>query len=131
MISIEESGAPGGIRTPDLLVRSQTLYPAELRARRNADSVPLDYDTGVSTSTALSGNFIVAISPGLRRIRLLFLPSQFSHSAPKLAGDFVRVLVWCEAHGRADGHANMPRASGTPFGLPQVKQASQANRHYR
>ena len=23
---------PGGIRTPDLLVRSQTLYPAELRA---------------------------------------------------------------------------------------------------
>ena len=26
-------GAPEGIRTPDLLVRSQTLYPAELRAR--------------------------------------------------------------------------------------------------
>jgi hypothetical protein len=30
-----ESGAPGESRTPDLLVRSQTLYPAELRARRN------------------------------------------------------------------------------------------------
>ncbi len=29
-----KGGAPGGIRTPDLLVRSQTLYPAELRARR-------------------------------------------------------------------------------------------------
>ena len=28
------SGAPGGTRTPDLLVRSQLLYPAELRARR-------------------------------------------------------------------------------------------------
>jgi hypothetical protein len=28
-----ESGAPGGTRTPDLLVRSQTLYPTELRAR--------------------------------------------------------------------------------------------------
>ena len=27
-----ESGTPGGIRTPDLLVRSQSLYPAELRA---------------------------------------------------------------------------------------------------
>ena len=27
------SGAPGVIRTLDLLVRSQTLYPAELRAR--------------------------------------------------------------------------------------------------
>jgi hypothetical protein len=26
------NGAPGGTRTPDLLVRSQTLYPAELRA---------------------------------------------------------------------------------------------------
>ena len=25
-------GAPEGIRTPDLLVRSQTLYPAELQA---------------------------------------------------------------------------------------------------
>ena len=25
-------GVPGRIRTPDLLIRSQTLYPAELRA---------------------------------------------------------------------------------------------------
>ena len=31
---IGKSGAPGGTRTPDLLVRSQTLYPTELRARR-------------------------------------------------------------------------------------------------
>jgi hypothetical protein len=28
-----EIGAPGEIRTPDLLVRSQALYPTELRAR--------------------------------------------------------------------------------------------------
>jgi hypothetical protein len=28
-----ESGAPGGTRTPGLLIRSQSLYPAELRAR--------------------------------------------------------------------------------------------------
>jgi hypothetical protein len=28
------TGAPGEIRTPDLLVRSQTLYPTELRARK-------------------------------------------------------------------------------------------------
>ena len=27
-------GAPGKIRTPDLLIRSQTLYPAELPAQR-------------------------------------------------------------------------------------------------
>ena len=29
----EESGAPGGIRTPDRRVRSPVLYPAELQAR--------------------------------------------------------------------------------------------------
>ena len=29
-----ENGALGGSRTPDLLVRSQMLYPAELPARR-------------------------------------------------------------------------------------------------
>jgi hypothetical protein len=28
-----KSGAPGEIRTPDLLLRRQSLYPAELRAR--------------------------------------------------------------------------------------------------
>src|SRR5690606_38000735 len=32
-IVVENSGAPGGTRTPGLLVRSQSLYPAELRAR--------------------------------------------------------------------------------------------------
>jgi hypothetical protein len=32
-ISKNEDGAPGEIRTPDPLVRSQMLYPAELRAR--------------------------------------------------------------------------------------------------
>ena len=29
-----KSGAPGAIRTPDLVLRRHTLYPAELRARR-------------------------------------------------------------------------------------------------
>ena len=32
IVFIEKNGAPGEIRTPGLLVRSQTLYPAELRA---------------------------------------------------------------------------------------------------
>src|SRR5712671_5751263 len=35
----EKSGAPGGTRTPDLLVRSQTLYPTELRAHSNTLNV--------------------------------------------------------------------------------------------
>ena len=32
LIYLHLIGAPGGIRTPDLLIRSQTLYPTELRA---------------------------------------------------------------------------------------------------
>jgi len=42
---IEKNGAPGKSRTCDLLVRSQTLYPAELRAPGNANAVRIDYDT--------------------------------------------------------------------------------------
>ena len=33
IVAVREIGAPGEIRTPDHLVRSQVLYPAELRAR--------------------------------------------------------------------------------------------------
>jgi hypothetical protein len=33
LIEKELSGAPGEIRTPDLMVRSHALYPTELRAR--------------------------------------------------------------------------------------------------
>ena len=32
LVEVKESGAPGEIRTPDLLLRRQPLYPAELRA---------------------------------------------------------------------------------------------------
>src|SRR5947209_18917994 len=32
-VCLEKSGAPGEIRTPDVLLRRQMLYPAELRAR--------------------------------------------------------------------------------------------------
>ncbi|SPF49327.1 hypothetical protein SBA4_4040009 [Candidatus Sulfopaludibacter sp. SbA4] len=38
------SGAPGQIRTADLLVRSQTLYPTELRALAG-NLTPLMYPT--------------------------------------------------------------------------------------
>jgi hypothetical protein len=33
LVRAMDTGAPGETRTPDPLVRSQTLYPAELRAR--------------------------------------------------------------------------------------------------
>jgi hypothetical protein len=32
------NGAPGVIRTPDLLIRSQSLYPAELRAHKKSSA---------------------------------------------------------------------------------------------
>ena len=34
---LNKDGAPGEIRTPDRLVRSQVLYPTELRAREAAN----------------------------------------------------------------------------------------------
>jgi hypothetical protein len=42
-----KNGAPERSRTSDLLVRSQTLYPAELRARRDAAVTLIDYDTAL------------------------------------------------------------------------------------
>ena len=38
LFSVSLFGEPGGIRTHDLLIRSQTLYPAELRAHMLFDS---------------------------------------------------------------------------------------------
>ena len=35
--TISENGVPREIRTPDLLIRSQTLYPAELWAHNGAE----------------------------------------------------------------------------------------------
>ena len=35
--SVRIPGAPGEIRTPDLLIRSQTLYPTELRAQKGVN----------------------------------------------------------------------------------------------
>ena len=44
---VEKDGAPGETRTPDLLVRSQSLYPTELRARTSQCSgVPIIKSTG-------------------------------------------------------------------------------------
>ena len=43
MYRLRRTGAPGGTRTPDLLVRSQTLYPAELLAQKLSFSIGLNY----------------------------------------------------------------------------------------
>ena len=46
--SIKTNGAPAGTRTPNLLIRSQVLYPIELRARtaRNAFGVAVSNGAG-------------------------------------------------------------------------------------
>jgi hypothetical protein len=49
-------GAPGEIRTPDLLVRSQALYPTELRAQLVVSTRKLNH--------FLSSNCPVWLSPG-------------------------------------------------------------------
>ena len=57
-------GAPGEIRTPDLLVRSQTLYPTELRAQK---TVP----TSLLTIPAKQGYLHSESCGGERGIRTL------------------------------------------------------------
>jgi hypothetical protein len=47
-------GAPGMTRTCDLLVRSQTLYPTELRALREVDR--LDFNTHGSRNPGPTAN---------------------------------------------------------------------------
>ena len=37
----EVNGGPGATRTPDLLIRSQMLYPTELRVRKERMAFPL------------------------------------------------------------------------------------------
>jgi hypothetical protein len=53
----EVNGAPREIRTPDLTVRSRSLYPAELWAHRNSLS------EGVNARPALGTSRRIAQSP--------------------------------------------------------------------
>jgi hypothetical protein len=55
---LDGSGAPGGSRTPDLLVRSQTLYPAELRAPTATASV---YDASGICRNRQPRRFILSV----------------------------------------------------------------------
>ncbi len=57
-------GAPGEIRTPDLRIRSPTLYPAELRARIDVTAPKRRLQI-----LPLIGGIPEGIGPLLRRIR--------------------------------------------------------------
>ena len=56
-LKLLRSGAPGEIRTPDPLLRRQTLYPTELRARCYGDSKSIIRvnDTILARLTVLGG----------------------------------------------------------------------------
>src|SRR6185369_3790432 len=49
------NGAPGEIRTPDTLVRSQVLYPAELRARVKDTTTFLAFRQAEAAAAAFPG----------------------------------------------------------------------------
>ena len=57
------NGAPGEIRTPDLLLRRQPLYPAELRARTDIYSLH-GWGSGINVDAAMD-----AVCPDDRYIR--------------------------------------------------------------
>ena len=66
------------IRTPDLLVRSQTLYPAELRTLDSLNNISHGYKA-VKTQTPclFTGNKIVAFIDKLEGEEIIFLPEFF------------------------------------------------------
>ncbi len=66
---LREIGAPGEIRTPDRLVRSQVLYPAELRARKVAEREGFEPSMG-------------------------FLPYSLSRGAPSATRPSLQILKW-------------------------------------
>src|SRR3984957_8689691 len=74
------SGARGEIRTPDLLVRSQTLYPTELRAHAYLKRLP----KGVKNSKFCGANGVFCIQivrwPPLFGLDQSSFPWSFSRS---------------------------------------------------
>jgi hypothetical protein len=62
-------GAPGGTRTPDLLVRSQMLYPTELRAHSETFHCQQFTASSSSISTSSFGSFCALVRN--RRVRYL------------------------------------------------------------
>jgi hypothetical protein len=63
--SEENSGAPGEIRTPGLLVRSQALYPAELRAHIGKSTAQTKPSAILSPSVPIGGEGGIRTLEGL------------------------------------------------------------------
>ncbi len=73
-------GAPGGIRTPDLRIRSPTLYPAELRAQAmKSFMASAKYHYLCFRSTAYSIHNIIIKSSTLISIQNMLATPGLSH----------------------------------------------------
>ena len=71
-----KSGAPGGTRTPDLLVRSQTLYPTELRA--HSDEMHCEQFTVIASRiSTLVQPWFNSGGPGIRDVREKFFDEHY------------------------------------------------------
>ncbi len=81
------SGAPCTIRTCDLLVRSQTLYPAELRALRGRCAPPSEAGTRAHRSLSLPQHRIAGhCAPGARAFPGLRIPAAGADAVRRAAG---------------------------------------------
>jgi hypothetical protein len=58
MLSKEESGAPGAIRTPDPQIRSLVLYPAELRVLAFRRSCPAVWRSTTARFLRMQASFV-------------------------------------------------------------------------
>ena len=83
-------GALGETRTHDLLIRSQSLYPAELRAHIGGEQGIRTLDTGFCPYTRLAGERLRPTRPTLQFIRVLAEGVGFEPTEPLQAQRFSR-----------------------------------------
>jgi hypothetical protein len=92
-----KDGAPGEIRTPDPLVRSQMLYPAELRARlgKTAAEILIIAETlRLMKSVTSPGDDSVDSNPIWQRPLRRFVPRVLSEVSPKYFLSRISTVFW-------------------------------------
>jgi hypothetical protein len=99
-----KNGGPWEIRTPDLLIRSQTFYPAELRAQnivkiwcRRPDlnwygsHLPQDFKSCASADSATPANHVMEAPPrfelGIELLQSSALPLGYGANKSKYGAD--------------------------------------------
>ena len=102
LLSLFFYGAPGEIRTPDLLIRSQSLYPAELRAHtcklrtEAAWNEPFtEYQDWSLAAISISNAGLLPVEAGvrLRKLRLQARERQAEEELPRYL-DRSRAAAW-------------------------------------